>query len=455
MGMPSPGKSAKKRTSPTLLRGKSRTGGSLLRSKPRRPPKPKAKASGKHRIRLKRLKRPAGKRPLRRVRPLPLVRKRRNSPPPRTILVLDHFVPHFDKDTGSRNMFQYLNLFRDMGLAVKFAGYDFTRYEPYTSMLEERGIEVLSGEPEAMRKWLKRHGSKVAYAYINRPHVGETYLDMVRDHTKAKIIYNSVDFGFLREERRAAVEGNPLALSHAQELKAREFALFHKSDVVYTVSEFERVLLEGLLPGKRVADIPTFVYEPPFPKGEPVPYEERSFITFVGGYNHSPNVDGVLWFVGEIWPMIRTQLPEATLVVIGSNAPPPITELHGKDGICMPGSVSDDELEWFYSRTKAVIAPLRYGAGVKGKVIEAVARGVPVVTTSVGAEGIREWGDIIIADDSNEGFAAQVVDLFRNADRWHWIRDRQTDYAYRYLTTDYAKQVVSTDIIPNPNHGRR
>lgn len=365
---------------------------------------------------------------------------------PRTMLVLDHFVPHFDKDTGSRTMFQYLNLFAEMGLAVKFAGYDSTRYEPYTSILEERGIEVLNGDPEAMRQWLDRHGRTVAYAYINRPHVGELYLDMVRERTAAKIIYNSVDFGFLREERRALVEGNPLAQAHAEELRSREMALFHKSDAVFTVSEYERALLETLLPGKRVVDIPTFFYEPPFPLGQPVPFEERNLVTFVGGYNHSPNVDGVLWFASEIWPAVRARLPEAVLAVIGSNAPPSIMELHGRDGITVAGCVSDEELEWYYGRSKTVIAPLRYGAGVKGKVIEAVARGVPVVTTSVGAEGIRDWAEILIADDTPEGFAGQVTDLFLNPARWQWIRERQTAYACRYLTAEYAKQAISADI---------
>ncbi|MNC18278.1 hypothetical protein D3C75_661750 [compost metagenome] len=344
-------------------------------------------------------------------------------------------------------MYQYLLLFREMGLRVVFAGYDFTRYEPYTYNLEKNGIEVISGSIDEFAGWLVKNGPSIDYAYINRPHVGEQFMDAVRSMTPAKIIYNSVDFGFLREERRGELEGNPLALSHAAQLKEKEMALFAKSDVVYTFSEYEKALLEAELPGIRVVAVPLLFGGFPYPSGLQAPLPERSVITFIGGFNHSPNVDGILWFVREIWPLICQELPDALFVIMGSNPPPQILELNG-NGIWVAGNVPDDVLEWFYSRTRVVVAPLRYGAGVKGKIIEAVERGIPVVTTSMGAEGIKEADTFLRVADFKEEFALSVTELYRNDGLWQHMRDRQTNYAGRYLTTDYAMSVLAQDIVP-------
>ncbi|MNP47804.1 hypothetical protein D3C76_1418810 [compost metagenome] len=158
-------------------------------------------------------------------------------------------------------------------------------------------------------------------------------------------------------------------------------------------------------------------------------------------------MDGILWFVREIWPLICQELPDALFVIMGSNPPPQILELNG-NGIWVAGNVPDDVLEWFYSRTRVVVAPLRYGAGVKGKIIEAVERGIPVVTTSMGAEGIKEADTFLRVADFKEEFALSVTELYRNDGLWQHMRDRQTNYAGRYLTTDYAISVLAQDIVP-------
>lgn len=332
-----------------------------------------------------------------------------------------------------------------MGLRVRFAAYDSARYEPYSTTLEQMGVKILDGSPRTMDTWLKRYGRQIRYAYINRPHVAQQFMAMVRRHSKARIIYNSVDFGFLRELRKAELEHDEAALVRAHELKKQEFGLFQQSDVVYTVSEYEKSLLQAELPRKRVVTIPTFFYEPPFPTGMPTPMQDRSDLTFVGGFNHSPNADGVLWFSREVFPLIQARLPEIRLNIIGPNPPAEVIALQS-DSIRITGYMSDEELERYYANTRVVVAPLRYGAGVKGKVIEAVARGIPIVTTSIGIEGIQEPGETIAVGDSPEAFAAQVTDLYINEERWWRTRGTQIHYSNRFLTSTYAKHVLYEDI---------
>jgi len=395
-------------------------------------------------------KRRPSKRPARRTRPR---QRRRAANEPRRradrkiMLVIDHFVPHYDRDTGSRSLYHYLRLFTQMGLEVKFYGADGIRHQPYTSELERQGIEVLNGRIQDgdMTGWLRRHRRDLKVVYLLRPHIAEIYMGRIRKHTQAKIIYNGVDFHYVRELRRYMVDGDPAALASAQRYREQEFRHFAGSDVVYTVSEYEKALLEQEMPGKRVAAIPTYVYEGPFPLGSRNEFEDRSGILFVGGFAHQPNADGIHWFAADIFPRIAQALPDAKLTIIGSNTPEAIAALGG-ERIHVAGSVTDEELAASYAASRIVIAPLRYGAGVKGKIIEAVAHGVPVVTTPVGAEGIAEASGIAAIADSPARFAELLIELYRDEERWQAMRDSQIHYAQRYLSPDYALSILIQDI---------
>lgn len=387
----------------------------------------------------------SGRKSLRRKRARRLPAALRSGKP--IIVVADYAVPHYDRNTGSRNLYHYLKLFKKMGLDVKMIGADGIRHEPYTSELERQGIEVLNGQMRGSEfaAWLKRHRRDIRYAYLLRPHVAGAYLDPIRRHTRAKIIYNGVDFHYLRELRRYELDGDPQTLASANRFREEEFALFAKSDVVYTVSEYEKALLEQQMPGKRVVVVPTYIYEEPFPLGEPAGFAERSGIVFVGNFSHQPNADGILWFIQEILPLIRTEVPEATLTVVGANPPPAVAE-HESEHVRMAGFVSDEELLAHYSRSRVIVVPLRYGAGVKGKLIEACAHGVPAVTTPIGAEGIAQVEEIAAVADSPERFAERLISLYRDPAGWQSLRDSQIRYAERYLSVDYALSILSQDI---------
>ena len=360
----------------------------------------------------------------------------------KTILVIDHYVPRYDMDAGSRTMFQYLKLFVEMGFNVKFLGDDFCREEPYTSMLQQLGVEVLYGDfyKKNWRKWLKDHGDNIDFVYLNRACVSIKYIDFVKKCTDAKITYNAVDFSYLREQRQYEVSGDKQFLIAAENSKKLEFDMFKKSDVIITISEYEKDLLKEEMPKKKIHVIPTFIYDESR-YGLTGGFFDRKDITFVGGFNHKPNVDGILWFVNEVFPGLREILPSIKLNVVGSNPPSEVLELNADD-INVTGFVSDEELKKYYECSRLVIAPLRFGAGVKGKIIEAIFYGTPVVTTKVGAEGIKEGEDIVSVGENEDQFMENIVKIYNSEREWRRISSNETKYAKKFYNLEVAREVI-------------
>lgn len=367
----------------------------------------------------------------------------------KTILIIDHYVPHFDQDAGSRTMYHYLIVFRKMGFRVVFVGDNFYRHEPYTSLLQDLGVEVMYGPTAAKNftAWLRENGAHIDYTYLLRPHIASKYIKQIREFTSSKVIYNGNDFHYIREARRYWLEKNPRTLELARQLKTQEFALFEQSDVVYTVSQSEQVILNRKMPMRRTVVIPTYLYHESLPLGENQPYERRTDIMFVGGFGHPPNVDGLMWFVEHVWPRISTELPDVKLHVIGSRPPEEVQNLQS-DRIRVVGYVSDEDLARYYSSTRAAVAPLRYGAGVKGKVIEAIAYATPLVTTSTGVEGIPEASDVAMVTNDEVIFASSVVQLYTGSEVWHRYRENQIQYARNHLGPETARKIILQDMQP-------
>ncbi|WP_152395474.1 glycosyltransferase [Paenibacillus guangzhouensis] len=368
----------------------------------------------------------------------------------KTILIIDHYVPHYDKDAGSRTMFQYIKLFVGMGLSVKFIGDNFYKHEPYTSIIEQMGVEVLYGVDmqKNIVKWLKANGQFIDFVYLLRPHIAVNYIQNVRKYTTAKVFYNGTDLHYIREVRKYKIDKNKQSLENARKVKVQEYALMEASDVVYTISEFEKDLLSKKLPHKRVVVIPTYIYETrELPLGGSLGFDNRKDICFVGGFSHTPNIDGVLWFVKEIFPKITKQLPDLRIHIIGSNPTKEILNLSSKN-IHVTGFISDEELMAYYSNCRLVVAPLRFGAGVKGKIIEAIAYGIPIVTTEIGAEGISGSEDFLNVQNQEYEFAENVIQLYNDKENWETIRTKQISYAQSKLSNDYAISVLKKDIQP-------
>ncbi len=371
------------------------------------------------------------------------------------ILVVDHYVPHYDTDAGGRCSFEYLGFFVRLGLHVVFVGDNYFPHQPYTRELEQQGIEVLCGpgwDFRRFRKWLHANGKYLDYVYLQRPHIAIKYIDLVRSETRAKIIYFGHDIHCLRERRQYEVEKDPAHLKEAEKWEKIETELWQKSDVIHVVGAYEQHLLEERFPGKPVRNIPLYLYDSAalakLPAGHPA---GRSTMIFVGGFNHAPNQDALLWFMEAVYPRVKAEIPDLVFYVVGSHPTEAVKRLgEGRDDVIVTGFVSDARLAELYGQARVNVIPLRYGAGIKGKVIETLYFGVPAVTTPVGAEGLPGVEDClaIVSPEDASAYAAQVLRLFRDDAAWQAASDAGRAYIRAHFTREHAREVLCRDIDP-------
>jgi GT2 family glycosyltransferase/glycosyltransferase involved in cell wall biosynthesis len=331
------------------------------------------------------------------------------------VLVLDHCTPTPDQDAGSVTVFNLLLLLREMDFQVTFIPEDNFLYMPgYTTALQAVGIEVLyAPHYTSVAQHLKEAGQRYDLAFLFRPGVVERHLKDIRKYCpKTKVLYHTVDLHFLRMTREAELLNDSLKLKEAEDMKGRELAAIQSSDasIVHSTAEFE--LLSPALPEAKLHVFPLIMNVP----GTTVGFQQRRDLVFVGGYQHTPNVDAVKFMVKEIMPLLRQRLPGVRFYAVGSKPPEEIKALACED-VVITGFVKD--LNPLLDKMRVLVAPLRYGAGIKGKIGTAMAVGLPVVASSLAAEGmsLTDGENILIADDP-ESFLAAIVNLYESEEFW-------------------------------------
>jgi glycosyltransferase involved in cell wall biosynthesis len=229
----------------------------------------------------------------------------------------------------------------------------------------------------------------------------------------AKILFHDVDLHYLREEREAELHNSAKQRARAKVRREQELGLIAKVDCTLVPTEVEKRIIEEQLPVDNVLMLP---YVVPTRRSD-VPFEERQDLMFLGGYRHPPNVDAVEFFASEVWPLLLDELPEsARFMIVGSNPPDRVRSL-ASDRIIVTGHVAD--LGEYFDRARVFVAPLRFGAGVKGKVIQSMAYGLPTVMSSIAAEGIMlTCGEEALVADSPEAIRQSVMKLYRDRDTW-------------------------------------
>jgi GT2 family glycosyltransferase len=304
-----------------------------------------------------------------------------------TILVVDRRVPTFDRDAGGRNTWQYVVLLNKLGYKVIFLPADFEEMEPYVRTLQKLGVEVLYGAwfKNNIQFWLKENLKNIDFAFLNRPEPTQKFLSVLKEDPKIKIVYHGHDLHYLRLQRQFALTQDTKVHRASQRWETLERKLIDQAHVVFTVSRDEKEILDRWTSDPNKTKILPFNYfEPKQLHQELRPYDGRSGLLFVGGMSHEPNVDAVLWFVNEVLPLLPESL---VLTIVGSDAPERIRVL-ASPRVKLLENLSDGELGEVYANTLIAIAPLRFGAGIKGKTIEAFFHGVPLVGTPVAYEGL-------------------------------------------------------------------
>lgn len=362
------------------------------------------------------------------------------------ILVIDHMVPRYDKDAGAKNVFMYTKIFLEMGLRVTFLPADYFPYQPYTKELEQLGVEVLYGNYyfKYWKEWLAENLHYFDYIYVNRPHIAIRFMALLKQYSKGKIIYFGHDLHYLREQREYEIEKKPELLPSIEKWKKIEFGLMQEADVIYVVGNYEEHVLKQEFPEKPIRNIPIFTYEP-LSENKSVNMENRKDLMFVGGFNHPPNIDAVLWFAKEIFPDVLKKHPDIRWYVIGSNPPDEISAL-ADSHIIVTGFISDDELLQYYQSCRLSVVPLRYGAGVKGKVVESIYRQCPMITTPIGAEGISTSEHAFEVVPADHSMADTINHLYDDVEYLKTMAERCAPYINKYYTKKKAMDIVLMDI---------
>ncbi len=355
-----------------------------------------------------------------------------SQPPPggKSILVIDHHLPMPDRDSGSLRMFQILKILRTLGHRVTFIPDNLADIPPYADELQKRGIEIVYYPYiKKVCDYLTAHGSRFDAVVLSRCDFARKHMADARlNAPQSRIIFDTVDLHSLRENREAELIDDSELRRKAQDKQQLEYDLVDQADETWVVSDVEHRILKEKWPDKSIQIVSNIVDVP----GSLTPFSLRRDFLFIGGFQHPPNIDAVLFFMEKIYPLVRNRLPDAKFYIIGDKAPPEIVAL-ANDDVIVTGLQRD--VRTFFESVKLSVAPLRWGAGVKGKINQSMGFGVPVVATSLAVEGMEltDHEDILVADEP-EDFARALIDLYESEDLWN----RLSENGVKKTKADYS-----------------
>jgi GT2 family glycosyltransferase len=319
------------------------------------------------------------------------------------ILIIDHHVPTFDKDSGSLRMLNMLKILQGMNYKVSFWPDQLTYDPKYTRVLQDIGVETYYGDLQ-FENFIREHGKELDFVLMSRPATTKKYMHLVKKYSSAKTIFDTVDLHYVREQRRLDLE--------VQRWKNLEFFLAEEADATLVVSPTEKQMLADQEFANKISVVSNIHSLEPCEKG----FEERTGLMFIGSFAHPPNEEGIIWFIDYIFPLIKKKIPDIHLTIVGNE---PTERLLGlaNDSITVTGFVED--VSAYFNDSKVFVSPLLHGAGVKGKIGQSFSYGLPVVTTSIGAEGMQltDGLNVLIAD-SETAFADNVIALYKEKFLW-------------------------------------
>jgi glycosyltransferase involved in cell wall biosynthesis len=353
-----------------------------------------------------------------------------------TILVASDFLPQHDQSSGGLRLTNLIAMIGKQGRPIIFVSTasiselpgNLARQQvraPYEDLLRQTGVKAFVYGAREIETLLQNDKLDLRYAFLSFPEVASALLPQIRARQpKAKIIYDMVDFHATRFEREAALTGDASVAAKAIEMKRLEVSLANAADITVAVSADEKKTMLSLAPLAVVEVLPN-IFE--FQDRSPAGPSQRRGVLFLGGFWHTPNADAAIWFVKDIWPLILAKAPDCRFFIAGSNPGPDVLALAKTPNVEVLGYVAD--LDPLYDSVRICVAPLRFGAGVKGKVGQSMAHGVPVVATSIGAEGMQlQDGEQLLIADEPELFARHVLALLGDDALWTRTQTQARDF---------------------------
>lgn len=357
-----------------------------------------------------------------------------------TVLFIDVTLPTYDKDSGSRRIFELLKIFKSLDFNVIFLPHDGLNTEPYFSELTNLGIRVLypGHFDKDIFQQLGEVLREINIAWISRPELNQFYASFIKTNPSITWAYDTVDLHFIREERRLKLQGSiaKAEIESIDRIMSEEIGLAKQADVTIAITETEAEILNDK--GARNVKVIPNVHIPY--TGSALQFKERSGVCFIGGYYHTPNVDAVIWLTKEIMPLVWRDHPHIKLTIIGSHPTPEILDLESPL-VEVTGYVED--VTSYFTSSRIFVAPLRYGAGMKGKIGQSLEFSLPVITTDIGAEGmnLRHGHHVLIANTTEE-IAHEIVNLYYNETLWKHLASHSFSAIEKYAPTNISREII-------------
>jgi len=332
-------------------------------------------------------------------------------------------MPEYDRESGSKRVYDFIEFLREAGWEVSFVANDTCPDERYLRMLQQRGVATYAGTNSHVNELIA--AGRFDLAILVFWHVAEECLPTIRrSQGKARIIVDSVDLHFVRNARellcRTPDNGKSTLLdnNYATEM-LRELNVYLAADGVFTVDQKEADLINNLVGDPKLArSVPDCENISPLT----IPFEERKGILFVGNFWHRPNVTAAEYLCKEILPRLDPSvLAEHPVYVVGNQLNESIRRLFKQlPDVRIIGWVPSLMPYWQHARISVI--PLLYGAGTKRKLVQAMMAGIPTVSTSIGIEGLdlRDGEHVLVADEATT-FAHSITRLLRDAELWGHI----------------------------------
>ena len=351
-----------------------------------------------------------------------------------TVVVIDDAVPRPDTNAGSQTIFSIVKYLSENNVRVIFWGSEFNVEPKYVNSLRQLGVETHSPK-EDFFSWFDECEQYIDTVLISRPLVATRFIPYLRDKFHGKLVYYTHDLHYLRMKRAEEMNYKSNAAWQSASMQEVEFNIFANVDLILSPSDVETRIIRDILPEREVATVTPYMYEDDqiIRVGS---YENQRYLLFVGGFSHEPNVDAVHFLINEIMPSIWLRQPNLVLMVVGSDFP--IALRHNlNEKIKILGHVGD--LTDIYLGAFASICPLRFGAGVKGKVIESLRYGIPVITSRTGIEGtyLEDGQELLIADSPTQ-YSNSVSRLLESKDLWNKLSINGNQYVLKNYNLEIA-----------------
>lgn len=358
------------------------------------------------------------------------------------IVIFCGTIPEYDKDSGANRLKEMIQAFVELGYYVTMIRKrTFFKENEYIEYYQRLGVNVYyeHNTKIGIEKYIKKNNSKASIAWFYGPDTFIEYFRTVKKYLPmSKLVYDMVDIHHLRYKR--AIELEPKRISFRKKFlkyKKIEIKAAKIADYVITISEFEENYMSQYFNKSKIITISNIHYiKTNFEKI--LAFEDRKNILFIGS-GHTPNVDALKFLYEEIMPIIWSKIPSIQVNVIGNVKDYVADIVH--PNIVFHGYVP--HIEKLFLENKMMIAPLRYGAGVKGKIGQAFEYFLPVVTTTIGAEGMRlKNNENALISDSAVDFAHSVINLYTNKDLWHKLQSNSEKSLAPFSVTNLKEQLL-------------